>query len=111
MFLNLLFAIITLYSQYIFSILIFVAKHTDLFALNMKFHNINTCHKLDFHVHLVSLTKMQNSVYYSGITVLNSLTPSIKQVAHDINKFKHKLKKFLILNSFKSVKVELGVSQ
>jgi hypothetical protein len=44
---------------------------------------------------------------------------SLKHVAHDFNKFKLKLKKFLILNSFYSVekyldrdnKLELGVTQ
>jgi hypothetical protein len=62
---------------------------------------------------------VQSGVYYSDITLFNSLHPSIKQVAHGINKFKHKLKKFLVLNSFYSVeeyldrdnKFELGVSQ
>jgi hypothetical protein len=48
----------------------------------------------------------------------NSLHLNIKQVAHDINKFKHKLRKFLTENSFYSVeeyldrknKFDLGVS-
>jgi hypothetical protein len=86
--------ILTHYSQYIFSIM-FVVKHKDLFTLNMAFYNINTCHKLDFHVCLVSLTKVQKGVYYSGITLFNSLPPSIREVAHDINTFKQKLKCFL----------------
>jgi hypothetical protein len=51
--------ILTLYSQDIFSILMFVVNHKDLFTLNMEFHKINTCHKLDFQVPLVSLTKVQ----------------------------------------------------
>jgi hypothetical protein len=41
------FGILTLYSQYIFSTLVFVIKHKDLFALNIEFHSINTCHELD----------------------------------------------------------------
>jgi hypothetical protein len=49
----------------------------------------------------------------------NSLHPSIKQVAHDINKFTHKVRKFLIVNSFYSVheyfdwnnKLDFAVSQ
>jgi hypothetical protein len=36
-------------------------------------HNINTRQKLDFHVPSVSLTKVQKGVYYSGITLFNSL--------------------------------------
>jgi hypothetical protein len=61
--------ILTLYSQYIFPILMFVVKHKDLFALNMEFHNINTHNELDFHMPLVGLTKVQNRVYYSSITL------------------------------------------
>jgi hypothetical protein len=48
-----------------------------------------------------------------------TLSPPQYQVAHDINKFKHKLRKFLIENSFYSAeeyldrnnKFDLGVSQ
>jgi hypothetical protein len=94
--------ILTLYSQYIFSTLMFVIKHKDLFALSMEFHSINSCYKLALHVPLVTLSKVQKGVYYSGIKLFNSLPLSIKQVAHDLNKFKHKLKKSLILNSFYS---------
>jgi hypothetical protein len=66
-------------------------------------HKINTCQKLDFYVSLISLTKVQKGVYYSGITLFNSLPLNIEQVANDINKFKHKLRKFLIENPFYSV--------
>jgi hypothetical protein len=75
--------------------------------------------KKDLHIPLVSLTKVQKGVYYSSVTLFNSLPPNIKQVAHNINKFKHKLRKFLIANSFYSVdeyfdwnnKFDFGVSQ
>jgi hypothetical protein len=77
----------------------FVLKRKDLFKINIKLHEINTCQKLDFHIPSVSLTKVQKGGYYSGITLFNSSTLNIKQVAHDINKFKHKLRKFLIENS------------
>jgi hypothetical protein len=69
----------------------------------MEFHSINIRHKLDLHVPVVNLSKVQKGVYYSGIKLFNSLPPSIKQVAHDLKKCKHKLEKFLILNSFYSI--------
>jgi len=50
-----------------------------------------------------SLTKVQKGVYYSAITLFNSLPLGIKKVAHNTNKFKYELKKFLIKNSFYSV--------
>jgi hypothetical protein len=111
--------ILTLYSQYIFSILMCVVKHNELFTINMELHKINTCQKSDLHVPLVSITKVQKGVYFPGITLFNSLPSKIKQVAHDINKFKHKVRKFVIVNSFYSVneyfdrnnKFDFGVSQ
>jgi hypothetical protein len=59
--------ILILYFQYMFSILMFVVKHKNLFTINMEFDKISTRHTLDFHVPLVSLTKVQKGVYYSGI--------------------------------------------
>jgi hypothetical protein len=82
---------------------VFFVKHKDLFTSNMEFHSINTHHKLDLHVPLVNLSKVRKGVYYFGIKLFNSLPLIIKQVAPNLSKFKHKLKKFLILNSFYSV--------
>jgi hypothetical protein len=97
----------------------FVVKHKDIFTIIAELHNINTRQKLDFHVPSVSFTKVQKGVYYSGITLFNSLPRSIKEVAHNINKLKYELRKFLMENSFYSVeeyvdrssKLDLGVSQ
>jgi len=95
--------ILTLYSQYIYSTLMFVVKHKDIFTLNVELRNLNTHHSLALHVPSVALTKVQNGAFYSGITLFNSLPPNIKRLAVDINKFKHALKKYLMENSFYSV--------
>jgi hypothetical protein len=63
----------------------FVVKHKDIFTINMELHKINTRQKLDFHVPSVSLTKVQKGVYYSDITLFNSLPVSITKVALNIN--------------------------
>jgi len=81
----------------------FVVKHKDIFTLNVELHNLNTRHRFDLHVPSVTLTKVQKGAYYSGITLFNSLPPSIKRLAGDTNKFKHALKKYLMENSFYSV--------
>jgi hypothetical protein len=81
----------------------FVVKDKVLFTINMELHKINTHQKSDIHIPLVSLTKVQKGVYYTGITLFNSLPPSIEQVAHDVNTFKNKLRKYLIVISFYSV--------
>jgi hypothetical protein len=82
----------------------FVVKHKDIFTINIELHKRNTCQRMDFHVPSVSLTKVQKGVYYSGITLFNSLTLNIKKASHNIDKFKHELRKFLMENSFCSVK-------
>jgi len=71
--------------------------------LNVELHKINTCHKWDLHIPSVNLMKVQKGVYYSGIILFNFLPLGIKKVAHNTNKFKHELKKFLIENLFYSV--------
>jgi hypothetical protein len=95
--------ILTLYFQYIFSTLMFVVKHKDLLKVNIKVHEINTRHKIDFHVPSVRLMRIQKGIYYSGITLLNALPLRMKQAALDVKKFKYALKLFLIKNSFYSV--------
>jgi hypothetical protein len=74
---------------------------------------------LDFHIPSAGLTKVQKGVYYSSITLLNSLPLNIMEVPHNINKFKDELRKFLMENSFCSVeeyfdrnnRFDLGVFQ
>ena len=94
---------LTLYSQYIFSPLTFVIRHKEIYTVNKELHKINTRHKLDLHVPLTNLTKVQKAVYYSDVTLFNSLPLGIKEVANNTNKFKHELKKFLSKNPFYSV--------
>jgi len=55
--------ILTLYSQYIFLILMFVVKRKDIFTFNIELHKINTRHKLDLHVPSANLTIVQKGVY------------------------------------------------
>jgi hypothetical protein len=81
----------------------FVVKHKDIFQVNTEVHGINTHKKLGLHVPSTRLMRMQKILYYSGITLFNVLHLEIKQAAHDIKKFKHTLKAFLITNSFYSV--------
>jgi hypothetical protein len=67
--------ILTPYSQCIFSILMFVVKHKDLFTINMELHKIIIRHKSDLHVPLISLTKVEKGVCCSDITLFNALPP------------------------------------
>ena len=57
--------ILALYSQYIFSVPIYVINNIYLFIINQEAHNINTRSNLKFHVPGSNLTKFKNGVYYS----------------------------------------------
>ena len=60
--------ILTLSSQYILSLLLFVVQNRGYFTSNSSFHNINTRQKNDLHLPQVSLT-----VYQKGVLVLKFL--------------------------------------
>jgi len=62
--------ILPLYSQYIFSLSIFVIKNKDLFSTNYQIHNVHTRFKTNLRPPIANLTKFQKGVYYSGIKIL-----------------------------------------
>jgi hypothetical protein len=59
--------ILPLYSQYIFSILIFVVKNLNLFNLNSGINSIYTRRSLDLHPATYKLARVHRGVSYSGI--------------------------------------------
>jgi len=71
--------ILTLYSQYIYSILMFVVSHKEIFISNNELYGLNTRRKLNLHVPSVRLTKVQKGVYYSGTIIYNKLPNGIKE--------------------------------
>jgi len=90
-------------SQYIFSILLFVAKNKDQFKTNSQVHKINTRQTSDRYVPTANLTLYQKGVYYSGIKIYNHLPTAIKDLSGDKNKFKPALQKYILHNSFHSL--------
>jgi hypothetical protein len=92
--------ILTLSSQYIFSLLLFVFYNRGYFASNSIYHNINTRQKNDLHLPHVSLTMYQKGVLYCGIKVFNALPTTIKDISSNTKKFKFTLKHCLLSHSF-----------
>jgi hypothetical protein len=95
--------ILTLPSQYIYSLLIFVVKNRDLFSFNLEIHNLNTWYKNNLHFPLTNLTMVQKRVLYSGSRVFNYLPLQIKSLSGDLKSFKRKLKNFLLDHTFYSL--------
>jgi hypothetical protein len=67
------FNILSLYSQYIFSLSTFVVKSTDAFKLNSAIHSISTRQGSDLQSPTTNLTKAQKGEYYFGIKIFNNL--------------------------------------
>ena len=95
--------ILSLPSQYIFSLLLFVATNKKLFLLNSQIHDINTRHNNNLHLPLTGLTLVQKGVAYSGCKIYNHLPPQIKNILNNVALFRSKLKKFLLQYVFYSV--------
>jgi hypothetical protein len=83
-------------------------KHVSVFCLISisviviwsDVHSFNTRSNHDLHIPVANLTVFQKGVWYSGIKIYNHLPPALKQLSHDIPKFKVALKRFLLANSF-----------
>jgi len=95
--------ILPLPSQYIYSLLLFVATNKKLFLFNSKIHDINTRHNNNLHLTSTGLTLVQKVVAYSGYKIYNHLPPQIKNISKNVALFKSKLKKFLLRYVFYSV--------
>jgi hypothetical protein len=92
-----------LQSQYIFSLMMFVAKNRQPFVINANVHNFLTRSRNDLHLPNTNLSVFQKGVYFSGVKIFNNLPTNLKQTSHNIYKFQKALKKFLLDNSFYSV--------
>ena len=80
----------TLPSQYILSLLVFVAKNRDLFLSNSEIHNINTRNNYNLHLPTTNLTLVQKGVLYSGSKIYNHLPHHIEALSNDQKLFKSK---------------------
>jgi len=95
--------ILTLISQYIFCIVMFVIKHKHQFTLNSEIHNINTRQHLNLHQPSPNLTGSIHGIHYSGVRIYNNLPFCIKQLSDDPRTFERKFKNVLCIHSFYSL--------
>jgi len=93
-----------LYSQYIYSIILFTINNKHLFTPNSEIHKYNTRKKNNLHPALTNLTKFNKGPYMSGIKVFNHLPQYLKTLDHNSMQFRSSLKRFLYHYSFYSMK-------
>ena len=82
--------ILPVQSQYLLSLLLFVAENTEYFRQNSEIHSFNTKNKCNLHLPPTKLTIFQKGPYYSGIKAFNNLPTYIKKT---FSKLKNNLKK------------------
>jgi len=95
--------ILSLPSQYIFSLLIFLNKNKNQFIVNSEVHNYTTRQHTNFHLPSVSLTKCQKGIGYLGVKVFNKLPKYLKEEFDNPKKFKKSLKNYLSIKTFYSL--------
>jgi len=95
--------ILPLQSQYLLSLLLFVADNGDYFRLNSEIHSFNIKNTLNLHPPLSKLTVFQRGPYYSGIKAFNNLPSYMKNLLQAKKQFKQALKEFLHFYSFYSL--------
>ena len=96
-------AILSLPSQYIFSLLIFLNKNKNQFIVNSAVHNYTARQHTNFHLPSVSLTKCQKGIGYLGVKVFNKLPKYLKEEFDNPKKFKQSLKNYLSIKTFYSL--------
>jgi hypothetical protein len=95
--------IMTLYSEYIFSLILFTVKNKPLFTPNNEIHKYKTRNNTNLHLPTVNITKYYKRLYISGLKAFNHLPLHTKSLANDMKSFKTSLKRFLYHHSFYSV--------
>jgi hypothetical protein len=78
--------ILPLKSQYISSLLLFVAKHRDLYKSSSEIHNIYTRSSSDLYTPTANFTTFQKEPVYFGLKVFNNLPTSMKYTSYYIHK-------------------------
>jgi hypothetical protein len=79
--------ILPLYSQYIFSLSLFVVNNNDQYKSNQEIHSFNTRYTTNLHLPTSNLAVFQSGTYYSGIRVSNHLPSSIQSLSNVVKLF------------------------
>ena len=95
--------ILSLPSQYIFSLLAFVNKNRGLFQSNSEIRDLNTRFSYNLHLPSTNLTLVQKGVLYSGSKIYYHLPSNIKVLSNDAKHFKSILKSYLTEHMFYSL--------
>jgi hypothetical protein len=102
---------IMMYSQYIFSLILFTVKNKHLFTSVREVHKYKTRSSTNLHLSSVNKTKFYKGPYIPGSKAFNHLPQYIKILVNDMKCFKLSLKKFLYHHSFYSIEEYLEYNE
>ena len=87
--------IMILYSQYIFSLILFTVNNKHLFTPNNEIHKYKTRNNTNLYLPTVNINRFYKRPYISGSKSFTHLPQHIKILANDMKSFKSSLKSFL----------------
>jgi hypothetical protein len=88
--------ILTMLSQYILSLMTFLANTLEYFTFQSSIHGKNTRGRVQIQKPIANLTSYQRDVYYASITAFNALPVYIVSQVTNRKYFINKLKAFLL---------------
>jgi len=92
--------IMTLYSQYIYSLILYTVNNKYLFNTNKEIHKYRKRYNNNLHLPIVNLSKFNKGAYISGVKVCNHLPQYIKALANGEKCFKSTLKRVFLSSLF-----------
>jgi hypothetical protein len=95
--------IMTLYSQYIYSLILYTVNNKHLFNTNSKIHNYKTRCNNNLHLPIANSSNFNKGAYISGVKFFTHFPQYINTLANDQKCFKVTLKSFLCDHSFYSM--------
>jgi hypothetical protein len=84
----------TLYSQYIYSLLLYIINKKQIFNVNNEMYKYKTRAHNNLYLSKSNLMKFSKGAYTSGVKVFNHLPQTIKMLFADERRFKTALRRF-----------------
>jgi len=97
--------------QYILSLMLFIIDNPNNFQTGVEIHGLHTRNKNQLFIPIANLKSVQKGITYSGIKIHISLPSSILNLKNDRKQFKNDFYRYLLNNSFYSVKEFLEFSR
>ena len=85
--------IMTFYSQYIYSLLLYIVNNKHQFITDRETHKYSTRSNNNLHLPTANLSKFNKGAYITGIKVFNHLPQYVKSLVNDLKCFKSTLKR------------------